>query len=163
MLPGLVILFITGLDDVLARAGRGIRRYRLAVALMVFVLPMEFQAVVRTFALEPSGRFPQLVAALRRHRTPGEPVYVFARTLPAWIFYSTDWARPDTARLHYLMRAAGAGGFAFENAPSRGRVRAAEVDAARLAPEAPHELLGLPSGMEWREVQEHIGMAPDSG
>ena len=30
-------------------------------------------------------------------------------------------------------------------------------------PAAALELLGLPSGMEWREVQEHVGLRPDSG
>ncbi len=30
-------------------------------------------------------------------------------------------------------------------------------------PAASAELLGLPSGMEWREVQEHVGLRPDSG
>ena len=63
----------------------------------------------------------------------------------------------------YLVRAATSDGFAFENAPSRGRVRADEVDAARQVTVAPGELLGLPSGMEWREVQEHEREMPDSG
>lgn len=31
------------------------------------------------------------------------------------------------------------------------------------SPAAPGELLGLPSGMEWREVQEHVRPEPDSG
>jgi hypothetical protein len=88
---------------------------------------------------------------------------VFARSLPAWIFYSTDWTRPDTARLGYLVRAAGAGGFAFENAPSRDRVRPEEILAAEPSPKAPDELLGLPSGMEWVEVRGHLRSAPDSG
>ena len=30
-------------------------------------------------------------------------------------------------------------------------------------PAASAELLGLPSGMAWREVQEHVGFRPDSG
>jgi Dolichyl-phosphate-mannose-protein mannosyltransferase len=163
LLPGMIVLFVAGLDEALARAGGFVMRHRHAIATAVIVLPMEFQAVVRTFALEPSGHFQQLVRELLEHRKPGEPVYVFARSLPAWIYYSTDWERPDTLRLRYLSRAAASDGPAFENAPSRGRVHAEEVRALRPAAEAHGEILGLPSGMEWREVQEHVRTLPDSG
>ncbi|MGH7580168.1 MAG: hypothetical protein ACREM9_08350, partial [Gemmatimonadales bacterium] len=118
---------------------------------------------VRTLSLEPTGRFQGLVGELRERRRAGEPVYVFARSLPAWIYYTTDWERPDTVRLRALIRAAGAGGPAFENAPSRGRVSLEEADGLRPMVEGWGEVLGLPSGMEWREVQEHVRAAPDSG
>jgi hypothetical protein len=163
MLPGLIILVMAGLDDGLARIGGWVGRHRVGAMIVCIVLPLEFQAVVRTFALEPSGQFRQMVAELRARRRPDESVYVFARSLPAWIYYSTDWARPDTARLRYLVGAASSHGFAFENAPTRGRVKAHEVEQAAPAPQAPGELLGLPSGMEWREVEEHVGAQPDSG
>ena len=120
------MLFVAGACEALSRAGGAVARNRLAIATGLVVLPMEFQAVVRTFALEPSGRFQRLVDDLRQNRRPGEPVYIFARSLPAWIYYSTDWTRPDTARTRYLVDAAGAGGFAFENRESRGKVGAAE-------------------------------------
>jgi hypothetical protein len=163
LLPGLIVLFVAGLDEALSRAGALVMRHRQAIATVLIVLPMGFKAVARTFALEPSGHFQRLVGELLEHRAPGEPVYVFARSLPAWIYYSTDWGRPDTLRLRYLARAASSDGPAFENAPSRGRVRAEEVHALRPAAEAPGEILGLPSGMEWREVQEHVRTVPDSG
>ena len=163
LVPGLIVLFVTGLDEALTRAGALVMRHRHAIATAVIVLPMAFQAVVRTFALEPSGHFQQLVRELLEHRKPGEPVYVFARSLPVWIYYSTDWERPDTLRLRYMSLAAASNGPAFENAPSRGRVHAEEVRALRPAAEAPGEILGLPSGMEWREVQEHVRAVPDSG
>ena len=163
MLPGLIVLFVCGTGELLAHAGATVARHQLTIVTALIVLPMEFQAVVRTFALAPSGQFQQIVSDLRQHRAPNEPVYIFARALPAWIFYTVDWAHPDTARVRYLIRAAGAGGFAFENAPSRRRVSVAELEAARPAAAAPGELLGLPSGMEWREVQEHLRAAPDSG
>jgi hypothetical protein len=125
-------------------------------------VPLGIQAVTRTFSLEPSGHFERLVRELRERRAPGEPVYIFARTLPAWIYYTTDWSRPDTTRLRFLLDAAASTGGAFENAPSRGRVREAEARALTSAA-APGELLGLPSGMEWREVEEHVESTPDSG
>jgi hypothetical protein len=163
LLPGLITLFVAGLADALGRLGEAGARRRLAITTAVVVLPLEFDAVARTFALEPSGHFQLLVRELRERRAPGEPVYVFVRSLPAWIFYSTDWSRPDTARVAFLSRAASAEGAAFENAPSRGRVRPDEPTALSDPALAPGEIIGLPSGMEWRENQEHVGSEPDSG
>jgi hypothetical protein len=163
LLPGLIVLFAAGASDLLRRAGAVATPRRLAILTAVLVVPLGIQAVTRTFSLEPSGHFRRLVRELRERRAPGEPVYVFARTLPAWIYYSTDWSRPDTARLRVLLSAAGSSGGAFENLPSRGRVTEAEARALAPSPAAPGELLGLPSGMEWREVQEHVRAAPDSG
>ena len=52
---------------------------------------------------------------------------------------------------------------AFENLPSRGRVSEPDARAVSYDSAVSPELLGLPSGMEWREVQEHVGVRPDSG
>jgi hypothetical protein len=158
-----IVLFVAGGSDVLRLVGESTAVRALPAVTALLVLPLIAHAVVRTFELEPRSHFQTLVRELRKRRLPGEPIYVFARTLPAWTFYSTDWAHPDTARLRFLMRSAGSTGAAFENAPSRGRVRDEEEIAVRPSPAAPGELLGLPSGMEWREVQEHVRPAPDSG
>jgi hypothetical protein len=152
LLPGLIVLVVAGLSAIVPRGA--------AVALAI---PLAGLAIVRTFSLEPPGHFQRLVRELKGRRLPGEPVYVFARSLPPWIFYSTDWSRPDTARLRVLVAAAGSGGAAFENAPSRGAVRAAEAEAVAPTAVTPGELLGLPSGLEWREVEEHVRAVPDSG
>jgi hypothetical protein len=161
LLPGAIVLFVAGLGAMLGSATALTTRRRLAVAAAVLVLPMEFQAVARVSAREPSADFRSLVRTLLEHRMPGEPVYIFARSLPAWIYYSTDWSHPDAGRLQLLTEAAGSNGGAFENARSRGRVRMDEAPSLSAAP--PGELLGMPSGMEWREVQEHVRTAPDSG
>jgi hypothetical protein len=161
LLPGLMVAFVAGLGGVLMAAGAQASPRRLALAGLVLVLPLEFQSVVRASAREPSADFRSLVKEVRERRLPGEPVYVFARSLPAWIFYSTDWEHPDTSRLRFLIDAASSTGGAFENAPSRGRVR--EEEAAALSVTATGELLGIPSGMEWREVEEHVRSEPDSG
>jgi hypothetical protein len=163
LLPGAIILFVAGLSGLLVRMPRPAAPRRPATAAVALVLPLVCLAVVRTFELEPSGHFQRLVRELRERRLPGEPVYIFARTLPAWIYYSTDWSHPDTVRLRFLTRAASSRGGAFENAPSRGRVREDETWGLGPSVAAPGELLGVPSGMEWREVQEHVRAEPDSG
>jgi hypothetical protein len=162
LLPGMIVLFIAGLSEVLRLGSEAALSRRLTAATAVLVLPLTLMAVVRTFSLEPPGHFQRLVRELRERRLPGEPVYIFARSLPAWIYYSTDWSRPDTVRLRFLLAAAASSGGAFENARSRGLVREEEARAV-TSPVTPGELLGLPSGMEWREVQEHVGVEPDSG
>jgi hypothetical protein len=163
LLPGFIVLFVAGLSDLLARGTRAAAPRRLAVAGSVLMLPLAAMAIARTFTLEPSGHFERLVRELGERRVPEEPVYIFARSLPAWIYYTTDWSDPDTTRLRFLTTAAHSTGGAFENAPSRGRVREEEVRTVTSAAAAPGELLGLPSGMEWREVQEHVEAEPDSG
>jgi hypothetical protein len=162
LLPGLTVLFAAGIGAV-AERGRPAAQRRLALATGVLTVPLMALALLRTLALEPSRHFQRLVDELRAHRRPDEPVYVFARTLPAWIYYSTDWSRPDTARLRFLVAAGHSTGPAFENAPSRGAVSAKEAQGVAPTAATPGELLGLPSGMEWREVQEHARAGPDSG
>ena len=163
LLPGFIVLFVAGMGELLAAGHRSVPGRRLAIAGAALVVPLASMAVLRTFSLEPRGHFQRLVRDLREHRQPGEPVYVFARSLPPWIYYTTDWAAPDTARLRFLLAAAHSTGAAFENAPSRGRVTEEEARPVTLPPAAPGELLGLPSGMEWREVQEHLRATPDPG
>ena len=163
LLPGLILLFVAGLSQVLRRGRAPVTTPGLTAAAVVLVLPLACLSVLRVFSLEPSRHFQRLVTELRERRRPGEPVYIFARSLPAWIYYSTDWAHPDTARLRFLIGKAGSEGGAFENARSRGLVRPEEARALDSSAAAPGELLGLPSGMEWREVQEHVRAEPDSG
>jgi len=139
------------------------RTRRLVAAILLVVLPLELASVVRTLGLEPPGYFAQLVRDVGRERKPSEPIYVFARSLPAWIYYSTDWSAPDTVRLRYLVGLAGARGAAFENTPARGRVRREDLAGLSYTRNGAVELLGLPSGMEWREVQGHMAEHPDSG
>ena len=64
LLPALIVLLVAGLSEAMERLPIGARRPGLAVAAAVIRLPMEFQAMARTFALEPSARFQDLVHEL---------------------------------------------------------------------------------------------------
>jgi hypothetical protein len=163
LLPSLVVLFVAGVTALSSGEPSRSSRAVFTALSIVLVLPMALYGVAGVFALEPSGHFQRLVRELREHRLPGERVYVFARTLPPWIYYSTDWSNPDTSRLKFLTRVASAGGRAFENAPSRGHVRPEEAGGLSDPPGDYGEILGLPSGMEWREVEEYVRSQPDSG
>lgn len=79
----------------------------------------------------------------------GDPVYLAARSLPLWVFYTTDWRAPDRERLAWAASIGRSGGPAHNNAPPSGRVR--RSDAARLAREyrGRVELVGLPTGRQY--------------
>jgi hypothetical protein len=111
----------------------------------------------------PAPDVPSLVQQLRRASPPETPVYVLANALPMWAFYSTDWAAPDTTRLHWLAGLAGPGGPAFHNAPARGRIRGDEA-AALVGQWGPRpEIIGLATGMQRRDLAGLSRSRPDSG
>jgi hypothetical protein len=94
---------------------------------------------------------------------PGEPIYVFAGSLPAWTFYTTDWAMPDTARLGRLARLASSGGPAFENAPPRDRpLRPGDGDSLVYEFREGREVIGLYHGAQWRSGTGRTQYAPDT-
>ena len=113
----------------------------------------------------PAPDVPSLVQLLRRASPPEAPVYVLANALPMWAFYTTDWAAPDSARLHWLGRLAGPGGPAFHNAAARGRLRPDEAAAlvGRWEGGARAEIIGLATGMQKRDLAGLSRSRPDSG
>ncbi len=113
----------------------------------------------------PAPDVPSLVQLLRRASPPEAPVYVLANALPMWAFYTTDWAAPDSARLHWLGRLAGPGGPAFHNAAARGRVRPDEAETlvGRWEGGARAEIIGLATGMQKRDLAGFSRSRPDSG
>jgi hypothetical protein len=98
-----------------------------------------------------------------QQRRGGEPAYIFAGSIPPWLFYSTEWAAPDCGRLRFGARLAAAGGPAFENAPSRGEVRAGEGTGLEYASAGGPELYGLPTGIEWTPSLGPLKREPDAG
>jgi hypothetical protein len=56
----------------------------------------------------------------QRAMQPGDVVYVFAHAMPGWMFYSTNWAKPDRARYNWLKRATDEAGPQWANIPHRG-------------------------------------------
>jgi hypothetical protein len=103
-----------------------------------------------------------LVEELHRD-SDGEAVYVLSRGVPAWIFYSTIWSAPDTARLRRMARIASSTGPAFENAPSRGRRVQDEADHLVYQYRGRREVIGIGSGMEFRAGRKYLQLVPDTG
>jgi hypothetical protein len=103
------------------------------------------------------------VAEFRRRAAPGEPIYVFTGSLPAWTFYTTDWAAPDLRRLTRVASLGGSGGPAFENAPPRDRSVGTENDSLVFALDGTREILGAAHGAQWRSGIGLVQYDPDPG
>ena len=156
---------------VLERRGVSVRARRLApqaagyASLVVLTLAWtDPRAAPSIWHLLPPDRRGDLVRDIARG-DDRDPVYVMASEVPDWFFYTTEWRKPDTARLAWMAPLASSGGPAFENAPSRGRAVSVgsegrdlvNVDRGRL------ELLGLATGSEvWADQIEQTRQA-DTG
>jgi hypothetical protein len=152
-----------GILRLAASLGTGLEAVgQLALGLLLLLPQLRLAAFTATTDLG-SAPMRQAVGYLRGHRR-SEPVYVFARSIPEWAFYTTSWSAPNEARLRWLLRMSRSGGAAFENAPSRpGAVGATEgSQLQRVSPDG-LELLGLPSGMEWVALDRVQATAPDPG
>jgi hypothetical protein len=136
-----------------------IRRGVIAVAMLI----PSTEIAVRTMLTHPRDEEMRPLVAALDQRGGREPVYVFHRCIPAWSFYTTDWARPDSARTRWMAAEAGPGGPAHENGETRGaRPRGEGVDlqrshAGRL------ELLGVASGSRGRQWLGYEPRVPDPG
>jgi hypothetical protein len=91
------------------------------------------------------------------------PVYVLALGLPRWLFYSTDWSRPDYERVNRLSVMGSPGGPAEANARSRGRGIRSEGDSLVERRSGRPEVIGIPMGIEFRFPRGHEQEMPDSG
>jgi hypothetical protein len=102
------------------------------------------------------------ITLLRQGLTPVTPVYVHARVLPVWIYYTTDWRRPDSERVKWLVAAAQSLGPNSGNRPSRRRA-VEEEGTALLRPGGwGTELIGVPTGIEY-PLRPGAPRTPDPG
>jgi hypothetical protein len=96
---------------------------------------------------------------------PREPVYLFVRAAPAWLFYRTDWDSPNRATANRLLGIVDDLGLASGSAPSRGRVRYGEGWGQVVEGRFRRWLVGVPSGYEavfrteWDPVSVDAGWA----
>ena len=161
LLLGIVPMLLLATGGALALVWAWRRGVGIATAglLVVLLLGVDLTHPYRT----PATR--EAIAALQHQRAPAEPVYVASGAIPAWAFYTTDWRAVDTAYLGRIAHEAGTPGApAFHNLASRGRpVEAPEGGALAVSRGGHLELLGLASGIQWREVTGLGQTVPDSG
>jgi len=103
-----------------------------------------------------------LVRQLDSAHAAGAAVYVYGRSVPAWVFYTTDWHRPDRARVEHRLRLVSSTGPAFRHAPTRGQAVGQEGDSLRYPYRDWQELVGVATGTG----PNHLGVnttQPDPG
>jgi hypothetical protein len=160
--PALVIAVAAGWLGVIG-AVRPERRAPLAALAGACLLapPLRLDLALVT---HPTG-YEHLRPAIRefeRRSAPGDPIYVFAASVPAWTFYTTDWNAPDTSRLARMARLASSGGPAFENSPPRERAIGLEGDSLVYPFRGGREIIGLYHGAQDRHATGLVQRAPDT-
>ncbi|HEY9506285.1 MAG TPA: glycosyltransferase family 39 protein [Gemmatimonadales bacterium] len=161
-MPLIQLLLFAGLERTFKGLSDGRARRAWVVAASALAIPL---AAVTLLLLARPG-WPEDVRALVNDlaaRRRGEAVYIFARSIPPWAFYTTHWDDPDPQRLAFLARAASAGGGAFENAPSRSPVDRRAGSDLEYRTAAGAEIYGLPTGIEWTPNLGPFTGEPDAG
>ena len=160
--PLVVVVLAAGVEAAWRRwpAGGNFRAVSALVALWLVILAAMSVNIRRLWA--PPTR--PLIARLSGLAT-AEPVYLYAGAVPAWLFYATDWKRGrDTALARQVEATQAWNGHAFHNAPGRGRAVADTEGAGLVFRWGPHPLIvGLSTGISWREGQWLSQMRPDTG
>jgi hypothetical protein len=150
VVPSLIIPLVVALSNVPGRLpGSGTRAFGGLLGVVVLLPPLGH---VIPAASQPTfyEHVRPVIEDFNRHAPAGEPIYVYAATLPMWAFYTTDWSAPDTSRLARIARLASSGGPSFENGPSRPSASAAANDSLMLPFRGSYELFGTYSGVQWR-------------
>ena len=160
--PLWILMAAAALSALAARLHPYARPPVLVAAGLLALFPL-FKARVAEAQNPPRGEDARsLVAAFRERPASGEAVYVAARGIPSWVFYTTNWEKPDRDRLAFYARAASRGP-SFENAPSRGRPVVDEgSDLVYYVRGRRPELLGLATGRQWR-WPSFVSPGPDEG
>jgi hypothetical protein len=90
----------------------------------------------------------------------GEPVYVYSRGVPQFLYYAVDWSQPDTALIGEAYALTRPGAIAFEN--RSGYVAPDEIAALNLEKlRTKGIVLGLPDGMAFAYMRGWNRLEPD--
>jgi hypothetical protein len=153
-----LLLFLTPLLAVITAAGVEFlverlvpRRRSLAFAVVACAGLLVPAITDARNVLRPHGEGAEvrpMIAAYATGRESGDPVYIYARAVPIWGFYTTDWSHPDLLRLDELKSLAIRIGPNSGNSPSRGGpVQREGFDLVVRAGDH-EEMVGTPSGVE---------------
>jgi len=144
--PAQIILVVAGVARVAEALGPRRRDLLLGIASAgLLVLPLrEAWRGWRTPPERESVR--QLVRWFLRDHRPGAVAYIPGRTVPAWLYYTTDWRQPDLSRIERLTAAVSSTGPLFYQRPSRGTSVLAEGDEFSFSYRDWQEVIGVPPG-----------------
>jgi hypothetical protein len=161
--PLLIILAAAGLAAAAGWVHERIPAVSPTVVAVALLIPSTAIAMALAVAHPLDEEMRPLAVALESRDRAAEPTYVFYRGIPAWSFYTTDWAAPDTLRTHRMALEAGPGGPSHENGQTRGTRPADEGADLRSSFRGRTELLGVSSGVRGRHWRGYLPTVPDSG
>ncbi len=147
-LPSLALLTAEGTWGGLGLVVRGpwVPRVGL-IASLLLVAPAvrtDITVLLRPIERDETGR---LLTVFLGESEPTDPVYIAAGGIPSWVFHTTDWSAPDSARLAWMASRATSGGPGFLNRPSRGHSVHHEGWEQRRPLGQRIELMGIASGV----------------
>ena len=165
--PLLVILVAGGAVAIAQAVERSWPRVHARWLLLLLVYPSLILAATLAFAPPSDWGFHGVevrpLAEVYQQQGEKEPIYVFPRAVPAWVFHTTDWSSPDTMRLRWVAQVAGPRGLGFVNGPSRGRRRLGEGADLAFSSGGKKELLGTSTGAQGRVGVGYTPPEPDPG
>jgi hypothetical protein len=144
--PGVALLIAEGVEGIASRLGRIRPAPRFALATFAILALPTLDAVRELRVPREREAVAPLVAQLLAQAPPGAAIYVYGRSVPAWLYYTTNWSRPDTARLRHHLRLVSSTGAAFRHRGARGHAVEAEGDSLAYPLAAWTELIGVPTG-----------------
>jgi hypothetical protein len=112
------------------------------LAVLLFPIKSDFQELH-----EDKQNLREAIQFAMAQRRPGDVVYLYSRSLPPWLFYSTDWRAPDHARVSWLMAAEKAIGPNGGNRPPRGHAVEHEGFELRRSDGPGTEVIGIADGI----------------
>jgi hypothetical protein len=149
--PLLTLAGAVGLVAAVRLLRRAVPSVREGAGVAAILVPSLLVAVAWVVRMpEDEQGLPEAVSRLDHEWRPGEPVYVFHRIAAEWTYFTTDWVRPDTARLAWVARVAGPDGPAFVNAPPQGPRHSSDGEAPSYRVGDRVELFGVASGIQGR-------------
>lgn len=145
-LPALALCLAEGARVVAEWLGNAVRFPWLVIAGVLLSLLPGLDAVRQLREPYEREALAPLVNELVASHAAGAAMYVYGRSVPAWVFYTTDWRQPDTARVGHRVRLVSSTGPAFRHAPARLAPVGSEGDSLSYAYRDWRELIGVPTG-----------------
>jgi hypothetical protein len=166
--PCLTILVVCGWEALSERWRHASPRVGGAVALLVvawLLLPELTAGIeINRTALASRSHARPVVTTLMERKTADEPVYVYARAQPEWLYYTTDWTAPDLDRIHLVLdEYRSPDGRTFANAPNRPAPIGPTAAGLRYLTDSGEEVYGLYSGFEQAAGLRGGGSTVDPG
>lgn len=146
--PIIALLIASGIEWFAAKIsprGKG----RFAVTAAVAILLCSFPAKASIYRVRHPV-FEQIAGSVRyalAQSKPGDTLYIYARGLAGWIYYTTDWRSPDREVLNWSWQRLVELGPNSGNLPSRGTPVSHEGEAWQRAWQGRTELIGVPEGI----------------